>query len=204
MELSKAITQRRTIRDFSNNKVEEVIIHKALEAGLKAPSYNHLKEWDYILVRDKGTRYALTQTEKMVEEVTPDMEQSFHHYETLAKEMYLSAIPKQKRMIIEAPELLVILYRPKTTVAASKQVYDMNALASVWCCIENILLTLASHDVYGVTFIPKNTEAVKKVLSIPDELEIAAIMPFGYKKEGAKIFPQKSVKLQDKLHIDNY
>ncbi len=175
MELFEVINRRRTLRDFSQAEVPYEIIEKALKAGLKAPSYNHLKEWDFVLVKESNLRFALTQTEPMSESVTDEMKQQFENCDSLAKSMYLDAIPKQKKMILTAPELLVVIYKPKTQVAQSTRVYDLNCLASVWCCIENILLSLAENDVFGVTFIPQNTTAVKSALNIPQELEIAAI-----------------------------
>lgn len=204
MELQKVIEKRRTIRDFSDKAVEREIIDEALNAGLKAPSYNHLREWDFILVRDMKKRIALTQTEEMVEGVDEELEKAFEGYDVLAGRMYLDAIPKQKRMILSAPELLVPVYKPKTQVVESKRVYDLNCLASIWCCIENILLSLAEKDVFGVTFIPKNTPLVKKVLGIPAELEVAAIIPFGYKADGAKELQQKEIELEERIHINQW
>lgn len=202
MELMEAIFKRRTVRDFSQEEIAPEIIEKALEAGLKAPSYNHLKEWNFILVKDSNIRIALTQTEKMIEHATDELKQTLESCDALVKNMYLDAVPKQKKMILSAPELLVVVYKPKTQVNVSKRVYDLNCLASVWCCIENILLSLAENDVYGVTFIPQNTCAIKKVLNIPEELEVAAIIPFGCQAADAKIYPQKEVNLVERLHID--
>jgi len=204
MELQKVIEKRRTIRDFSNKTIDQEIIDIALRAGLKAPSYNHLKQWDFILVRDLKIRLTLTESEEMTEEITDELKKAFEGHDILAKEMYLDAIPKQKKMILTAPELLVIIYKPKTQVGESKRVYDLNCLASVWCCIENILLSLAENDVFGVTFIPQNTQAVKEALNIPQELEVAAIIPFGYKALDVKAIPQKEVLLEEKLHINNW
>ncbi len=202
MEFNQVIERRRTIRDFSEKPVDREIIASALGAGLKAPSYNHLKQWDFVLVRNSQKRLALTQTEDMIEEITGELEKAFEGYDALARGMYLDAIPKQKRMMLEAPELLVVVYKPKTQVLESKRIYDLNCLASVWCCIENILLSLAENDVFGVTFIPKDTPAVKAVLGIPSELEVAAIIPFGYKSVNEKELMQKEVKLEEKIHID--
>lgn len=204
MELQECIRRRRTVRDFSKEEVPFEIVKKALEAGLKAPSYNHLKQWDFILVKQQNIRLALTKTEEMTEEITDELKEAFEDHDILAKEMYLDAIPKQKRMILTAPELLVVAYKPKTRISESKRVYDLNCLASVWCCIENILLSFAENDVFGVTFIPKNTKAVKQVLNIPQELEVAAIIPFGYKAPDAKIIPQKEVRLESRLHINEW
>lgn len=202
MEFKQVINKRRTIREFSNEIVPNGIIIESLEAGLKAPSYNHLKQWDFIMVRDPKIRLALTQTEELVEELSSDLLQAFENHDSLAKAMYLDAIPKQKRMILTAPELLVVVYKPKTLVKDSNRIYDLNCLASVWCCIENILLSLAEHEVLGVTFIPKNTDKVKDILAVPDELEVAAIIPFGYKAEESKIIEQKEIDLKTRIHIN--
>ncbi|MEW9124586.1 MAG: nitroreductase family protein [Thermotaleaceae bacterium] len=204
MELLEAIGERRTVRDFSQEKVDFEVIEKALQAGLKAPSYNHLKEWDFILVRDMYLRLALTQTEEMVEEATAELQEAFKNYEALAKSMYLDAIPKQKKMILTAPEVLVVVYKPKTQIFESKRIYDLNCLASVWCCIENILLSLAEDRVFGVTFIPKNTPVIKTMFNIPQSLEVAAVIPFGYKADRAKIIPQKEIDLESRLHINHW
>jgi nitroreductase len=204
MEFKQVIELRRTVRDFSSREVPFDIIRDALDAGIKAPSYNHLRQWDFILVRDRMLRSALTQTEEMVEEVSKDLAKAFDDYESLAKEMYLEAIPKQKRMILTAPELLIVVYKPKNKVADSKRVYDLNCLASVWCCIENILLSFSDNNVFGVTFVPKNTDAVKAVLNIPDELEVAAIIPFGYKEENTKVIDQKAVDLNTRIHFNSW
>ncbi|MFZ5969677.1 MAG: nitroreductase family protein [Bacillota bacterium] len=204
MELVEVIHRRRTVRDFSDQEVPFEIIESALQAGLKAPSYNHLKQWDFVLVKEQNTRLALTQTEDMIEEATNELKQAFNDYEDIARDMYLDAIPKQKKMILTAPELLVIVYEPKTQVSESKRVYDLNCLASVWCCIENILLSLAENNVFGVTFIPKNTPAMKKILNIPQELEIAAVIPLGFMAATAKVIPQKQVQLESRLHINKW
>lgn len=204
MELKQVIDKRRTILEFSNEIIPNDIIMESLNAGLKAPSYNHLKQWDFIMVRDPKLRFALTKTEEMVEELSADLLQAFEDYDSLSREMYLDAIPKQKQMILTSPELLVIVYKPKTFVKNSSRVYDLNCLASVWCCIENILLSLAERDVFGVTFIPKNTDKVKEILNIPSELEVAAIIPFGYKAKDSKIIDQKEIDLKTRIHINEW
>lgn len=204
MQLQDAIDKRRTVREFSVRPVNDRIIDKALQAGLKAPSYNHLRQWDFVLVDDPHIRLALTRTETMKDELDEKTQALFEGYDSVAKDMYLYAIPKQKRMILTAPGLICVVYNPKTQVKDSKRVYDLNCLASVWCCIENILLSLSEDDVFGVTFIPQNTPKVKEVLGIPPHLEVAALIPFGYRAEGCKEIPQKEISLVDRKHIDKF
>jgi nitroreductase len=204
MQLQDAIGKRRTVREFSIRPVSDRIVDKALAAGLKAPSYNHLRQWDFILVNDSHIRLALTRTEAMKDELDDKTRALFDGYDEAAKEMYLYAIPKQKRMILTAPGLICVVYKPKTHVKDSKRVYDLNCLASVWCCIENMLLSFAEDDVFGVTFIPQNTPKVKEVLGIPAQLEVAALIPFCYKVKGAADVPQKEISLAERKHIDKF
>lgn len=204
MELMDAINKRRTVRDYTGRPVPFEVIEKALKAGLKAPSYNHQKEWDFILVHDAGVRLALTQAEKMVETVSDGTRKALEEYEPLARQMYLDAIPKQKRMILNAPEVLVVVYKPKTQIPESKRVCDLNCHAAVWACIENILLSLAEDDVFGTTIIPDYTVEVKNVLGIPQELEVAAMITLGYKADDAKVIEQKEVALESVLHTDRW
>lgn len=204
MQLQDAIEKRRTVREFSLRPVSERIVDKALAAGLKAPCYNHLRQWDYILVNDSHLRLALTRTEDMKDELDDKTKALFDGYDETVKEMYLYAIPKQKRMILTAPGLICVVYKPKTQVKDSKRIYDLNCLASVWCCIENMLLSFAEDDVFCATFIPQNTPKVKEALGIPAKLEVAALIPFGYKVKGAKDVPQKEVPLEERKHIDRF
>jgi len=204
MHLQDVLNKRRTVREFSVRPVSERIIDKALAAGLKAPSYNHLRQWDFILVNDPHIRLALTRTEAMKDELDDKTKALFEGYDAVAKEMYMYAIPRQKRMLLTAPGLICAVYKPKTQVIDSQRVYDLNCLASAWCCIENILLSFAEDDVFCVTFIPQNTPNVKEVLGIPASLEVAALIAFGYKPENAAEIPQKEVSLKEKKHIDKF
>lgn len=204
MQLQEAIEKRRTVREFSVRPVSNRIIDKALAAGMKAPSYNHLRQWDFVLVNDPHIRLALTRTEPMKDELDERTKVLFEGYDSLAKDMYLYAIPKQKRMILTAPGLICVIYNPKTQIKDSQRIYDLNCLASVWCCIENILLSFAEEDVFGVTFIPQNTSKVKDVLGIPQNLEVAALVPFGYKAENCVEIPQKEIYLEKHKHIDRF
>lgn len=205
MEFYEAVEKRRSIRNFSDAKVSKEKIIKILKAGLSAPTYNHMREWDFILIKDETTRFSIVKAEGIPDiNNMPQFEQSLAGYDPLSREMYLDAIPKQKSMLIRAPELLAVTFKPKTTVEKASRVYDLNCLASVWCCIENILLALTAEDLCGVTYIPQKTAKVKEVLGIPDAMELAALIPFGYPAETVKLIPQKNIRLNEKLHFEKW
>lgn len=205
MELKEVIEKRRTIRDFQDKEVPGSIIEYAIENGFKAPTYNHLRDWDFIIINSEESKLKLIASENLDKPVnTNELEILFKNEETIMKDMYLDAIPKQKRMLLDAPSVVIVIYKPKTRIKNIKSIYDINCLASVWTCIENFLLSLAEHDVYGVTFIPQNIDIIKQELRIPDELEIAAIIPIGYKADNAKILKQKTINIAERIHCEKW
>jgi len=205
MDFIEVIKKRRTIRDFENKSIPNSIIEYAIENAFKAPTYNHLREWDFIIIHSLKSKLKLIESEDLDKVVDiKELEIRFKNEESIMKEMYLDAIPKQKKMILDAPLVVIVVYKPKTKLEHVKRIYDLNCLASVWACIENFLLSLAEHDVYGVTFIPQNNEIIKEKLEIPGELEIASIIPIGYKANTAKILTQKAIDITKRIHNEKW
>jgi nitroreductase len=52
LELYETVEKRRTVREFQQKSVEEEKLLRVLSAGLRAPSHNHLREWEFILIKD--------------------------------------------------------------------------------------------------------------------------------------------------------
>ncbi len=205
MEFKEVLERRRTIRDFSDRDVTPDIIMNAIENGFKAPSYNHLRDWEFVVIRSSATKIMLIDSEELGKPVDMgELNRIFENEEAVKKEMYLDAIPKQKKMILTAPVVVAVIFKPKTRVEEARRVYDLNCLASVWACIENFLLSLAEQDVFGVTYIPQNTASVKEKLGVPGEYEIAALIPVGYKADSAKALRQIDIDVQKRIHYERW
>ena len=203
MDFYEAVEKRRTVREFQSKPVEEEKLLRVLAAGLKAPSHNHLREWEFILIKDFEQRKRVVDLgvmakdfgEKEVEEATKSMAE-------WEKPAYLAALPVQRRMLLSSPELLIVCFRMRKPLRECKTLYDLNNFASVWACIENILLAMAAEGLYGVTFIPHETMPLKKMLCIPDDYEVAVLIPIGYPQE--YFVKQKPLSLQEKIHYSKW
>lgn len=205
MDFYETVSRRRSVREFQSTSVEEEKILRILEAGLKAPSHNHLREWEFILVKDFEKRKEVVRLGAKAEDVIYEKrlkEATRHMTDELQKEMYLKALPVQKRMLMSSPELLVVCFRMMKSLKECKTLYDLNCFASVWACIENILLAMAREGLYGVTYIPYETTSLKKVLNIPEDYEVATMIPIGYPKD--YLIKQKTVSLQEKIHYNTW
>lgn len=56
MDVYEAIFSRRTIRDFQAKAINEDIIKKIIDADLHAPSNNHMREWQFVVIQDQSVR----------------------------------------------------------------------------------------------------------------------------------------------------
>ncbi len=54
MELYEAINSRRTVRDFETETIPAEVLERIIDAAFKAPTNDHMRDWHYIIVRDKN------------------------------------------------------------------------------------------------------------------------------------------------------
>jgi len=205
LDFYEVVKRRRSVREFQSKPVEEEKLLRVLEAGLKAPSHNHLREWEFILIRDVEQRKRVVGLGAKAENVTNQtkLEKATEGMaDKMQKEMYLKALPIQKRMLMSSPELLVVCFRMKKALKECKTLYELNDFASVWACIENILLAMAAEGLYGVTYVPHETASLKEVLDMPQDYEVAAVIPIGYPTD--YFVKQKTMSLKEKMHYNKW
>lgn len=205
MDFYEAVRKRKTVREFQDKPVEDEKTRRILEAGLKAPANAHLKDWEFILLRNPGNRKkavadALKARDLKDKQGIEALIKTMPHEEL--KEVYRKSLPVQLTMMLEAPELLVVCYKMRKPLGEVKSLFDLNCLASAWCCIENILLAMAAEGIFGCTYAPRETKGLKEFLGIPEDMEVAAVIPFGYPKQSPP--EQEAPFLDRKIHIDRW
>jgi nitroreductase len=204
LDFYEVVEKRRTVREFQSKLVEEEKLLRVLAAGLKAPSHNHLREWEFILMKDFEQRKRVVDLGVMAKDYSEEeIEEATKPMTDWEKEAYLKALPVQRRMLMSSPDLLIVCFRMRKSFRECEILYELNDFASVWACIENILLAMAAEGLYGVTFIiPHETVPLKKMLGIPDDYEVAALIPIGYPQE--YFVKQKPVSLKEKIHYNKW
>lgn len=99
MEVFEAIEKRRTVREFENESISQEIIEKIINAGLQAPTNDHMRDWHYIVIRDKNkTLKLLDIIPKGISD--EDMEQLIKDWNLKDSEQqscYRNAVPKQQK-----------------------------------------------------------------------------------------------------------
>jgi nitroreductase len=209
MDIYEAISKRRTVRDFRNKPVSFNVIERIIDAGLHAPSNNHLRQWEFILITDQKVRLSVIDkiNKNLSNRDATKLLDSWGYTDQFQREMYIDAIPKQYRMLLQASCLIIPCFRQESLLLKPKNLSALNGFASIWCCIENILLAAVGEGIYGVTRIPfdKETKHLKNILHIPDDYAIPCYLALGYPdEEYNRLLPQHVIKAEDRIHLNKW
>jgi nitroreductase len=192
------------VREFKSDAVPEQVVRRAIEAGLRAPCNAHLKSWQFLLLRDREKRLtAVAEKLRARDMKEPGAIERIHAKigDEELKRVYRRSLPVQLTMLLEAPEVLVVCYRMKA-LSECRTLFELNPLASVWMCIENVMLALAADGVCGCTYTPYDAEGLKSFLGVPTGFEVAAVIPFGY--PAAEPLDATDEDVDVRIHVDSW
>ena len=64
MDLLEIMLNRRSVRTYTGEKIEDEKLEMILKAGLAAPSGRGRRPWEFIVVRDKDTLACMSESRK--------------------------------------------------------------------------------------------------------------------------------------------
>jgi len=208
MDVYEAIEKRHTLRDFQDRPVPLEVIRRIIGAGLKAPSNDHMRQWQFVVIQDKARRRELVEyiNAPQTRDGALAIIDQWGLKDPTQREMYLDGIPKQHSMIANAGCLIIPCFYNPWPLLKPEILPSLNGFASIWCCIENILLAAAAEGVYGVTRIPFEEERaqLKKILCVPEGFEIPCCLALGYPHEGASQIRQVAVDVDERIHLNTF
>lgn len=53
MEFYQAVNNRRVVRDLREEPVAEDILERMIAAGMQAPTHNHQRMWEFVVLRER-------------------------------------------------------------------------------------------------------------------------------------------------------
>ena len=207
MELYEAIYKRRTVRKFLEKEVDFDAVKRILEAGNRAPTWNHNRNWSYIVLRTEEEKaYAFEHAKKRAEKF--DAEKYLNaprpYPTTLAQKMYAYAMPRQYTMLKDAPYVIIPVFKSKEL--NGEYVSKLNPFSTIWCVIENIFLAATAEGLACSMRIPLNEEhdIVKAKLKVPPTYMIPAFIGIGYADPNEKELEQNVANLEKQLHFGKW
>ena len=185
MEFYEVLERRRTIRDFSDKIVTDEVLEKILSAAFKAPTNDHLRQFEFIVVRGRENIARLvapvTENTRNIQQAGLEAAEAMDEDE---RAMFVDALPKQRRMLIETDQS------------------SLNYFASAWAAVENILLAATAEGLSCAFRIPigNEPEHVKRLVGAPEEYEFTCFLAVGYAAENAHVCRQKEIRTADRIH----
>lgn len=206
MELYEVLKKRRTYRDFTDCAVSDEILKRVIGAAFKAPTNDHLRQLEFIVVR--GRENIAQVIAPLVKNMAAFKELVFEVDDTGDEdkmEMFADALPKQQKMLMESGLLILPFFRQKQSpLLKPVEQSSLNYFASAWCALENMLLAATSEGLGTVFHIPVNDEAekIKEIVGAPEGYEFICLLTMGYPAENAFLPKQKEICVEDRIHTN--
>jgi len=208
MDFYEVVNTRRTIRDFTSDPIPQDVIERIIDAGLKAPTNDHMRDWHFVVITDKTVaarcieRIPTRFSESEINSIIRD----WNLNDECQQNAYKAAIPKQYRMLLDASFLVIPLLKQKTDILHPANLSHLNGFASIWCCIENIFLATTAEGFGAALRIPLGDEAewVRGVIGFPQDYLMPCFIAIGKPQENAVYVEQKPYTLKERIHNNHW
>lgn len=184
METLSAISDRRSIRKFTDQPVEQEKLQAVLQAVQQAPTWANLQCCQLLVVTDAGMRQKISDLSGM--------------------ESYFSAFgyksnPAQKSLA-QAPVVIILCADPASSGEIHGQQYY---LADAGIAAQNLMLAAFDQGLGSVFVGVFDEEKLKGLFGIPANLRVVGLFPLGYPVEQPASGPPRKG-LDQMVHYENW
>ncbi len=198
MDLFEAIHTQRAIRSFKPDPVPDDLLHKVLDAAIRAPNGGNSQQWAFLVLRDAEVKRRVGAIYREVFNAT-GMPAMADDPDPSRARVYRTATELAQRMG-EAPVLILACVR--------KSSYAPNTLegSSIYPAVQNLMLAARGLGLGTVltTIHRIREDDIKALLGIPDDVNTAALIPLGYPAEGTRFGPTKRRPVEEVAFVDRW
>lgn len=208
MNVYEAIDKRRTVRDLQDIQIPIEKIHRILNAGLKAPTNDHMRSWEFVVITDPAEKANILGKipKKISRKQVDNFLDSYDLNDPCQREMYIDGVPKQYSMLYHSGCLILPFFRQDSPLLKPDSLSALNGFASIWCCIENIFLAATAEGLCSSFRIPfdKELKYLKETIGHPDNYVMPCYIALGYPTENAVMNTQHEFDAKDKIHDNRW
>ena len=189
MDVFEAIRNRRSIRRYKTDPVDDKTVQTVLEAAHWAPSWGNIQCWRFIVIHDSEVKSQVADT---LTRIKVDNE--------MVENAAAKAIKQAPVLIVLCAEMSRAGCRPDGTAVTDKG--DYWYMFDIALAMEN--LTLAAHAMGLGTVIVGgfNAPQVAKILGVPAGFCVVTMTPLGFPDQKGQVSPRKQ--LSDVLYKENF
>jgi nitroreductase len=183
-----AIYQRRAVRSYQPEKVDELAIRELLDAAVQAPTAIHQEPWRFVIIQDSVILHRLSDRAKALA-----LEEAAKHHELLKAP---GAAPSGDMLSLLTHPGFNIFYNASTLIVICGKPLSQYVTADCWLAAENLMLAACALGLgtccIGFSIPVLNTPVVKQELGIP--LDVTAVAPIivGYPQGPTAPVPRKA------------
>jgi nitroreductase len=187
MEIQEAIANRRSIRKYKSDAVDDKLVKAVLEAARQAPSWGNSQCWRFVVVRDPARKERLANT---LIGITDRPNRVAEAMKVAPVAIAVCAEPGQSGFTYREPK------EPATDKGEWWYMFDA-ALA-----IQNLVLAAHAVGLGAVIVGAFDAKKAAEVLEVPSSLVVVALTPLGYPDEAPNARPRKE--LSEIVHYDRF
>lgn len=191
MDALEAITTTRAIRRFSSEPLTAEEIWICIDAAICAPSGGNIQPWRFLVVTDPATRQAVADVyRRSYDRYEPALLASLTPMRTPEEEASRRRTLRASRHLADhladVPALVCVLIpNMSMTMHDEEGALDIGTpFASVYPAVQNLMVAARSLGI-GTTLTTVYRiyqDELRRVLGIPDQIEIVALVPMGRPK----------------------
>ena len=192
MDLDECIQTRKSIRKFTDQKVDDKLIGEIIKAGIRAPSGGNFQPWYFVVVQKEEVIENMRKVilEKYLEFYGKDSINSNVSYRVKKYGLLFNA-----KTVISVCVDLSKTYLNSFCINELDKLLDSIEVISVGACIENMLLKI--HDLgLGACWCRVahfSRQALEKLLDIKPPYFLIANIAIGYPAEKKETTPRKDI-----------
>jgi nitroreductase len=174
MEFDDVLEKRKSIRNYSKKDVEMDEIMAICDSALKAPSAGNIPTLKIIIVKNEKTKMALAEAA---------LEQDF---------------------IADAPYILVVCSDNSNLTRSYEEFGSIYSRQQAGAAIENMLLKITDLGLASCWIGAIDENAIKRILQIPDNITIEALLPIAQASQSARQAQKKKQDLKMVLFFEKW
>jgi len=189
----KLMARRRTIRDFSDQEIPQMVLENALKAAGTAPSGANMQPWHFVVIKD-------AEVKKRIREAAEVEEREL--YEHRASDEWLQALAPlgtdaNKPFLETAPALIAIFLKKFTVDDAGTKHKNYYTAESVGIATGILITALHKSGLATLTHTPSPMKFLGEILQRPSYERPYILLVCGYPTDEAMVPDIKRRKLQE-------
>lgn len=202
--LDAVMETQRAVRKVRPDPIDDRIVLRCIELGLKAPTGSNGQNWEFVVVKDRATKAKLARTYRAAWSVYGGIGRRLKGGDP-AMSRVLDAVEWQVEHFEEIPVLVVACLRgARVPLVPAPPIAATSYYGSIYPSVQNILLAARAMGLGAslITLPLLSMTAARRALGLPVAVTPACVVPLGWPR--GRYGPTTRRPVGDVVHLERY